>query len=125
MFILSGQTCRKPRNCIHDNMSSGSPSGLSRQRDNVSPGSPSRLLMVNHPIQDQQLEISSPTTANSTVQDMEQEKIITDIATCYLDPEPELDMTKSESDRHGIQWSSWFGGNRDSEPSSFHTLLSL
>ena len=69
--------------------------------------------------------LQSPTTANSTVQDLEQEKIITDIATCYLDPEPELDMTKSESDRHGIQWSSWFGGNRDSEPSSFHTLHSL
>ena len=27
-------------------------------------------------------------------------------------------------DRHGIQWSSWFGGNRDSEPSS-QTLHSL
>ena len=50
--------------------------------------------MVNHTIQDQQPEILSPTTVNSTVQDLEQEKIITDIATCYLDPEPELDMTE-------------------------------
>ena len=102
-------------------MSSGSPSGLFRQRDNVSPGSPSRLLMVNHTIQDQQPEILSPTTANSAVQDQQPGNTITDIATCYLDPEPELDMTmtKSELDRHGIQWSSWFGGNRDSDPSSF------
>src|SRR5208282_3703564 len=105
-----GQTCRKPRNCIHDSMSSGSPSELFHQRDNVSPGSPSRLLMVNHTIQDQQPEILSPTTANSAVQDLEHENIITDIATCYLDPESEFDMTKSDSDRHGIQWSSWFGG---------------
>jgi hypothetical protein len=47
-------------------------------------------------------KILSPTTANSAVQDQQPGNTITDIATCYLDPEPELDMTQSELDRHVI-----------------------
>ena len=46
--------------------------------------------MVSRTIQDQQPELFSPTTANSAVQDLEQEFIISDVATCYQDPEPEF-----------------------------------
>jgi len=69
--------------------------------------------------------ILSPTTAYSAVQDLEQELTITDIATCYLDPEPELDMTERNLDRHGIHWSSWFGGNHDSEPKKVYQPKNL
>ena len=52
--------------------------------------------MVSRTIQDQQPENLSPTTANSAVQEQELEIFITNVATCYQDPEPELDMAELE-----------------------------
>ena len=65
--------------------------------DNVSPGSPSGILMVSRTIQDQQPELYYHQQQLIVLfRNRNWKNLFTDVATCYQDPEPELDMAELE-----------------------------